>query len=63
MAHLKEKMPPLKDRPMWCMWRDFFRSSKSWRMKTPIGALSFRTKKDALMAKKLYDESVAKEAR
>jgi hypothetical protein len=52
-------MPPLKDRQMWAMWRDFFISSKTWRMKTPIGVLSFKTKKSALMAKRMYEVSVA----
>lgn len=63
MAHLEEKMPPLKDRQMWCMWRDFFATSKTWRMKTPIGVMAFKTKKSALLAKKMYEGSVAREAK
>lgn len=51
------------DRMMWGMWRDFFQPSRSWRMKTPIGPLAFHTKKAALMAKKLYEDSAARNSK
>jgi len=48
---------------MWSMWRDFFISSKTWRMKTPIGILAFKTKRDAVMAKTLYENSMGRAER
>ncbi len=59
MAHLEQKLLPYKDRPMWCMWRDFFTSTNTWRMKTPIGTLAFRTKKLATAAMLQYQKQHA----
>ena len=54
---------PIENRMMWSMWRDFFISSKTWRMKTPIGILAFKTKRDAVMAKTLYENSMGRAER
>jgi hypothetical protein len=56
-SKLGSKMPPLADRQMWALWRDFFISSKTWRMKTPIGVLAFSTKKAALASRAYYEKT------
>jgi len=35
-------------RDMWEIWKDMFIPSVPWRMRTPIGIISFKTKRRAL---------------
>lgn len=51
-----DKKPGYALRPLWTLWRDFFNSSKTWRMMTPIGVLAFKTKREALAARSEYDK-------
>lgn len=45
------------ERSIWDVWRDFTcGTTRSWRMKTPIGVLSFKTKKEAEAAHSLYEK-------
>jgi len=45
---------------LWSIWRDFTcGTTRSWRMRTPIGILAFKTKKEANMARALYEKQKA----
>lgn len=48
-THLVSETKPA-ERAMWALWRDFFIPTQSWRMKTPIGVMSFKTRRAALAA-------------
>lgn len=62
ITRIDDKKTKLSDRMMWAMWRDFFRPTYSWHMKTPIGHTAFKTKKTALASKAMYEKVAAREA-
>lgn len=59
-AEMLKRSPIKTETAMWSLWRDFFQSTKTWKMKTPVGILSFRTKRLALAAKVQYELSISR---